>query len=69
MQPGDTLQSVTLSLTREEADALLALLLRAPETESLSAERIEQLLFRILRKLPIADVLQKNADVRQKNPE
>ena len=51
MQRDDTLQTITLSLTREEADALLSLLLRAPETESLSAERIEQLLFRVLRKI------------------
>ena len=51
---------VTISLTREEADSLLSLLLRAPETESLSAERIERLLFRILRKLPTADLRQKN---------
>lgn len=50
----------TFSLTREEADALLALLLRTPETESLPAERIEQLLFRILRKLPTGDLRQKN---------
>jgi hypothetical protein len=51
MQRDDTLQTITLSLPREEADALLSLLLRAPETASLSAERIEQLLFRVLRKL------------------
>ncbi len=51
---------VTISLTREEADALLALLLRAPETENLPAERIEQLLFRILRKIPTGDSQQKN---------
>ena len=47
--------SITLTLTPEEADALLAVLLRVPATESVSAERIEELLFRILRKLPIAE--------------
>ncbi len=51
---------VTIALTREEADALLSLLLRAPETENLPAGRIEQLLFRILRKIPTGDVRQKN---------
>lgn len=44
--------SVHLSLTREEADVLLLLLLRVPETKSFSAERIEQMLFCILRKIP-----------------
>ncbi|WP_309696708.1 hypothetical protein [Armatimonas sp.] len=48
-----TTSEVTLTLTRQEADALLALLLRAPETVELSAERIEKLLFRILKTLPL----------------
>lgn len=46
--------TITLTLTQDEADALLALLLRTPETDSLPAEKIEQLLFRILRKLPLS---------------
>ena len=46
--------TVTLTLTQDEADALLALLLRTPETDSLPAEKIEQLLFRVLRKLPFS---------------
>ncbi len=48
-----TTSEVTLTLTRQEADALLALLLRAPETAELSAERIEKLLFRILKTMPL----------------
>ena len=52
-------REVTLNLTQEEADALLAFLLHVPETESVSAEKIEQLLFRVLRKLPQAHHEQK----------
>ena len=51
MKPKPSEETVVLSLTREETDALLALLLRTPETESLPAQRIEQLLFRVLRKV------------------
>ena len=45
--------TITLTLTQDEADALLALLLRTPETDSLPAEKIEQLLFRVLHKVPL----------------
>ena len=46
--------TITLTLTQDEADALLALLLRTPETDSLPAEKIELLLFRVLRELPFS---------------
>lgn len=42
---------VCLQLTRPEADALLALLLRAPESATISTVQIERFLFRILKGL------------------
>ncbi len=47
------ISEVTITLTRQEADALMALLLRAPATAELSAERIEKLLLRILKTLTL----------------
>ena len=45
--------SVCLALTRQEADALLALLLRAPEVAGGPSGQIEALLFRLLKGLTI----------------
>ncbi len=48
---GDSSRELVLQLSHLEVNALLAILLRAPETESTPAALIEVLLHRVLRAL------------------